>query len=145
MLGHVCILILIDHNIFKSVGILSADIFVLGEKEICVDKQIVEIHGIRLSATVYVSLVQKSCLWDSRTLISLDSCPVAEICAGSYKMVLCTRYYSCDSRRLVCLIVKPHFFDDGLYQTLRIAGIVYRKIASKAYLISLNTQNSRKN
>ena len=143
MLGKVRILILVHQHIAELHGILLADVRKVAEQDIGIDQQVIEVHGIALTATLPILAVN---LVRSRHLgipVGLDYFGIRSIRIRRHQMVLGIADTALDAARLVGLVVELHFLDNALDQALGVRSIVNGKVGREADGLRLGAENTR--
>ena len=143
LLRIVRVLILVDQHIVETLYVLLTDILMLMKQLISLHQQVVEIHGVSLSATLRVPIIYISHL---RTLLLDIVCrPRAGLVGTRHQqMVLGHRDTVGHTGRLVNLVIELHLFDNVLDKRTRIGLIINREIAVKAYDLSFSAKNTCK-
>ena len=116
LLHVVCILILINQHILKSLRILDSNIIMLLKEAPCENQQIVEVHCVGCLQTLLVCLVDLINLPLAALFVSFQSSLVHCIGIRQDKMILCHANLCMYAGRLINLIIKLHFFDDTFQQ-----------------------------
>ena len=114
LLGVVRVLVLIDKHIGKTIHILTTDILMFAKQHIGLHQQIIEVHGVRLSATLSIAQVD---ILDGRHLTKgiISSRRAVGIGLSQQQVVLGHRDTIGHTRCLILFVVKLHLTNDGLY------------------------------
>ena len=114
LLGIVRILVLINEHVGKTLSILSADVLMFTKQHEGLHQQVIEVHGVRLSATLSIAQVD---ILDGRHLTKgiIGSRRAVGIGLSQQQVVLGHRYTVGHTCCLVLLVVKLHLTNDGLY------------------------------
>ena len=110
------VLILVDEYIGEVLCILHPDIFLVAEEKEGVEQQVVEVHGVGLSASLLVGDEDVGNLGHVAFAVIGSGTSVGCISLGRDELVFCSAdavVYGC---RLVYLVVEPSFLDDALQQ-----------------------------
>ena len=115
LLGIVSVLILINENVRKAFHIPLSNVLMLTEEHKSLYQQVVEIHGISLSATLSITYVY---LTDGRNLTQSIVSRRWTLCVGmrQQQMVLGHGYSVCHTRRFVLFLIELHLANDTLHQ-----------------------------
>ena len=143
LLRIVRVLILVDQHIVESFYVLLTDILMLMKQQIGLHQQVVEIHGVSLSATLRIPIIYISHL---RTLLLDIVCrPRAGLVGTRHQqMVLGHRNTVGHTGRLVNLVIELHLFDNVLDKRTRIRLVVNGKITVEADDVGFCSQNTCK-
>ena len=143
LLRIVGILILIHQHVFETVDVLLTDILMMAEEQEGLHQQVVEVHGVRLTASLHVPIIYIRHLWPF--LLCIVGSPRARhILLRHEQMVLSHRDAIGHRRRLIGLVVQLHLLDDTLDQRPRVGLVVDGEIAVEADDFRLGTQDAGK-
>ena len=142
MLGKVGVLILVYQHVAELGGILLADGRKVAKKNVSIHQQVVEVHGIALSASFPIAAVDVVRRRHLGIAVGLHHGRVRRIGIGHHQVVLGVADAALDIARLVGLVVQLHFLDDALQEALRVGSIVDGEIGCKADGLCLDTENT---
>ena len=128
VLGIVGILIFIYQNVAKLLLITCQYFGMISEKNKSIKEQIIKIHGIRLPATIPITMVN---IPDRRHLgstITFISLLIRGISRRRNQVVLRIRDTCLHTTRFIDFLIQPHFFYDRAYQTFTVCRIIDGKL-----------------
>ena len=139
LLGKVGVLVLIDQHVLELVHVLAAYVFMMFKEQIGLHQQVVEVHGISLTATLGIAHVDLGLLG----LLGVEERAV-DVGSRQHQVVLGHRDMFADGSRFVDLVIESHLLDDTLHQRTGIGLVVNSKIGVIAYRLGLGTQYTGK-
>ena len=137
MLGIIGILVLIYQDIAETLHIFLTNILMRLEQLIRQHQQIIKIHGICLSATLHIDIIDAMQFEATALLVTQHQLGIRCITLRWNEMVLRIAYHGMYASGLVDFIIQLHFLDNGFEQRPRVGLIVNRKARPIAYLCSL--------
>ena len=143
LLGKVRILILIYQHKMEFINVFLTDVLMILEQHPRLNQQIVEVHRIRLTASLrvpYIYIRELGALLGS--IILRPS--TFDIRLGQHQMILGHRDTISNGRRLIHLVIQIHLLDDGLHQRTGIRLVIDGKVGVIAYLRCFSPQDSGK-
>ena len=143
VLGKVGVLILVHKDVFEMLAVLGQHLRMVAEKQESIEQQVVEVHRIRLAATLPIALVDIAHGRHPSRLVSLESLAAVCVESGRDQMVFRVRDACLHHARLVHLIVQFHLFQDVAYQALGIGRVVDGKSRRETQLVSLGMQDAQ--
>ena len=128
LLGIVSVLILVDKNISKPLGILAAHFGMVSEENVGEQKHIVEVDSIGIQTTLGINAIDVANTWHLRPKVTVTQLGIGYIGIGSDETVLCHSYTREHSRRLIHLVVELHLLYNRAYKTTRVRIVVNGKV-----------------
>ena len=113
------------------------------EQYIYVHEQVIKVHCVRQLAPLAVCSVQLRHVGHVALEVACLQIAVQCVVRGEDEVVLRHTYPRCHGRRLVYLVIEAELLDECLYQTLRVAVVVYREVGLIAQLACLRPQYPR--
>ena len=110
------VLIFIHQDVAEPVLVLGQHLGKVAEQNICVQQQVVKIHGARLFAADAVGLVDFTELWPACYVVALGDFGMCLVVLRGNQVVLGPGYAAQYFTGLVPLIVEVHLFDDRFDQ-----------------------------
>ena len=139
------VLILIDQDIAKTLGVAAAGFLDTIKKQIGVEEQIVEVEGFGGATAPEVFGVDAMHLTEVVAAVAFERFGVGGVFLREDETVFGFGDAAGHARRLVGLVVEPHLFHDGFDERTAFGGVVNRKIGFQTDGGAFGTQDARKN
>ena len=138
------ILILIHQDIVKPLGILASHLLMVSEKLEGKHQQVVEIHGVRLLASLHILLIYLAHLLHVVALVLHKDVGIRLVGLRTHQVVLRHRNLGVYGSRLVNFLIQPLLLHYRLEQRAGVGFIINGKITVEADMLRLGTQDARK-
>ena len=138
------ILILIHQNIVKPLGILASHLLMVSEKLEGKHQQVVEIHGVRLLASLHILLIYLAHLLHVVALVLHKDVGIRLVGLRAHQVVLRHRNLGVYGSRLVNFLIQSLLLHYRLEQRAGVGFIINGKITVEADMLRLGTQDARK-
>ena len=145
MLGEVCILILVHQDILEALAIFRQHVGMVAEEDVCLEEQIVEVHGPRLQAAVLVARVNVPEQGDLGMDIALHQLLVLLVSLAGDERVLRVGDSALHHARTVGLVVELHLLDDCFQEVFGIGGVIDREVRRETDAFSLDAEDTGEN
>ena len=143
VLGIVRVLILIHEHEMEMLLILLQNLRMLCKELVGIDQDVIEVHGVGLSAPVHVALVDLTRLWNPAGLVGLLQLGISHISRRRHQPVLGCRDVAQHSTGLVLFVVQLHLANDTFDQTLAVGGVVDGEVRRETYGRALAPEYAR--
>ena len=127
----------------REVLVLLTHLGIVAQEEIGVDKQVVEVHGAGLAATLLIAAVDLAHERCGVDLVVSPEVRVTHIELRQDELVLGSTDATADGRRLVLLVIELHLLDDNLDEALAVRSIIDSEVRGIAEAVAFDAQDAR--
>ena len=142
VLGIVGVLVLIDQHKLKLLLVAGQHVGVVAKELIGIAKQVIEIHGVGLSATGHIALVDVAHQGNVLLLVDPESFGIGCVGLGRGQTVLCRGDTALHQAGLIDLLVELHLLEEGTDQALAVGGIVDGEVRGEAQHCGLGMKDT---